>query len=105
MAVVPLGDIRVVANYKETQVESVRPNHGARIKVGTYTYRDFEGTVQIIIYGTGSTFPLFPPEKATGNYVKVVQRIPVKIALKKGTDPNHIFRVGVPVEPKIMTRE
>jgi membrane fusion protein (multidrug efflux system) len=105
MAIVPLDDIWVVANYKETQIENVRPGQRARIKVDTYPDRDFEGTVQSIMSGTGSAFSLFPPENATGNYVKVVQRIPVKIVLKKGTDPNHILRVGMSVQPTIITKE
>ena len=105
MAIVPLDDIWVVANYKETQIENVRPGQKAKIKVDTYPGRDFAGTVQSIMSGTGSAFSLFPPENATGNYVKVVQRIPVKIVLKKGTDPNHILRVGMSVEPTIITRE
>ena len=105
MAIVPLDDIWVVANYKETQIENVKPGQRARIKVDTYPDRAFEGTVQSIMSGTGSVFSLFPPENATGNYVKVVQRIPVKIVLKKGTDPNHILRVGMSVAPTIITRE
>ena len=105
MAVVPLDDIWVVANYKETQIENVKPGQRTRIKVDTYPDRDFEGTVQSIMSGTGSAFSLFPPENATGNYVKVVQRIPVKIVLKEGTDPNHILRVGMSVQPTIITKE
>jgi len=53
--------------------------------------------------GTGTVFSLFPPENATGNYVKIVQRIPVKIILDQGTDPNHVLRVGMSVEPTILT--
>jgi membrane fusion protein (multidrug efflux system) len=55
--------------------------------------------------GTGSIFSLFPPENATGNYVKVVQRVPIKIVLNEGADPNHILRVGMSVEPTIITKE
>ena len=105
MAVVPLDDIWIVANYKETQIENVKPGQRVKIKVDTYANHDFEGTVQSIMSGTGSVFSLFPPENATGNYVKVVQRIPVKIVLKKGTDPGHILRVGMSVEPTIITRD
>ncbi|MGZ3594479.1 MAG: HlyD family secretion protein [Syntrophales bacterium] len=105
MAVVPLDDIWVVANYKETQIENVKPGQKAKIRVDTYPDRDFEGTVQSIMAGTGSIFSLFPPENATGNYVKVVQRVPIKIVLKEGTDPNHILRVGMSVEPTIITKE
>jgi membrane fusion protein (multidrug efflux system) len=105
MAVVPLTDIWVIANYKETQIENVKPGQKVKIKVDTYPGRDFEGTVQSIMAGTGSIFSLFPPENATGNYVKVVQRVPIKIVLKEGTDPNHILRVGMSVEPTIITKE
>jgi membrane fusion protein (multidrug efflux system) len=105
MAVVPLDDIWVVANYKETQIENVKTGQKAKIKVDTYPDRDFEGTVQSIMAGTGSIFSLFPPENATGNYVKVVQRVPIKIVLNQGTDPNHILRVGMSVEPTIITKE
>ena len=105
MAVVPLDDIWVVANYKETQIENVKPGQKAKIRVDTYPDRDFEGTVQSIMAGTGSIFSLFPPENATGNYVKVVQRVPIKIVLNEGADPNHILRVGMSVEPTIITRE
>jgi membrane fusion protein (multidrug efflux system) len=105
MAVVPLNDIWVIANYKETQIENVKPGQKAKIRVDTYPDRDFEGTVQSIMAGTGSVFSLFPPENATGNYVKVVQRVPIKIILKEGADPNHILRVGMSVEPTIITRD
>ncbi|MEK7308226.1 MAG: HlyD family secretion protein, partial [Nitrospirota bacterium] len=79
MAVVPLDDIWVVANYKETQLERVKPGQKVEIKVDTYPDKKFIGNVDSIMAGTGSIFSLFPPENATGNYVKVVQRIPVKI--------------------------
>jgi membrane fusion protein (multidrug efflux system) len=105
MTVVPLADIWIIANYKETQLEHVKPGQKAKIKVDTYPGRKFEGTVDSIMAGTGSVFSLFPPENATGNYVKVVQRIPVKIILSKGADPDHILRVGTSVVPTIITRE
>jgi membrane fusion protein (multidrug efflux system) len=105
MAVVPLNDIWVIANYKETQIENVKPGQKAKIRVDTYPDRDFEGTVESIMAGTGSIFSLFPPENATGNYVKVVQRVPIKIVLNEGTDPNHILRIGMSVEPTIITRD
>jgi len=102
MAVVSLDDVWITANYKETQLEKVKPGQKVRIKVDTYSGRVFEGTVQSIMAGTGSVFSLFPPENATGNFVKVVQRIPVKIVLAEETDPNHIFRIGMSVEPTII---
>lgn len=102
MAVVPLGDVWVIANYKETQLERVKAGQRVRIEVDTYPGKEFEGVVDSIMAGTGSVFSLFPPENATGNFVKVVQRIPVKIVLKKGADPEHILRVGMSVEPTII---
>jgi membrane fusion protein, multidrug efflux system len=105
MAVVALDDIWIIANYKETEIENVKSGQKVKIRVDTYPDQDFEGTVQSIMAGTGSVFSLFPPENATGNYVKVVQRVPIKIVLKEGTDPNHILRVGMSVEPTIITRE
>jgi membrane fusion protein (multidrug efflux system) len=105
MAVVSLADIWVIANYKETQIEYIKTGQKAKIEVDTYPGRKFEGTVDSIMAGTGSVFSLFPPENATGNYVKVVQRVPVKIILSKGADPDHILRVGMSVIPTITTRE
>lgn len=104
MAVVPLNDVYVVANYKETQVERIRPGQEVRIRVDAYPGRVFEGEVESIMAGTGAVFSLFPPENATGNYVKVVQRIPVKIALKEGTDPDHLLRLGMSVVPTVYAR-
>ena len=103
MAVVPLQDVWIVANYKETQIERVRPGQKVRIKADTYPGRIFEGQVESIMAGTGAVFSLFPPENATGNYVKVVQRIPVKIVLDKNTDPAGVLRVGMSVQPTIIT--
>jgi membrane fusion protein (multidrug efflux system) len=102
MAVVSLADIWIVANYKETQLEKVKPGQEVRIKVDTYPGQVFKGRVDSIMAGSGSAFSLFPPENATGNYVKVVQRIPVKILLDKGTDPHHVLRIGMSVVPTIL---
>jgi membrane fusion protein (multidrug efflux system) len=102
MAVVPLDDIWVVANYKETQLEKVKPGQKVKMKVDTYPKKTFNGKVDSIMAGSGAIFSLFPPENATGNYVKVVQRIPVKIVLEKGTDPQHILRIGMSVTPTIL---
>ncbi|TSA52799.1 MAG: HlyD family secretion protein [Planctomycetaceae bacterium] len=105
MAIVPLDDVWVTANYKETQLENVKPGQKVEIKVDTYPDKVFDGTVQSIMAGTGAVFSLFPTENATGNYVKVVQRIPVKIILDKGTDRDHVFRIGMSVEPTIIVKE
>jgi membrane fusion protein (multidrug efflux system) len=102
MAVVPLDDIWITANYKETQLERVKPGQKVKIKVDTYPSKVFHGKVDSVMAGTGAVFSLFPPENATGSYVKVVQRIPVKIVLDQGTDPAHILRIGMSVVPTIL---
>ena len=80
MAIVPLDTIWVTANFKETQLTDMKPGQKARIDVDTYG-REYDGHVESIAAATGARFSLLPPENATGNYVKVVQRIPVKIVL------------------------
>ncbi len=104
LAVASLSDVWVVANYKETQIEKIRPGQVASVRVDTYPGRTFQGKVESIMAGTGSAFSLFPPENATGNYVKVVQRVPVKIVLDKGEDPGHLLRIGMSVEPTVLVR-
>ena len=81
LALVPLNDVWVVANFKETQLTAIRPGQRAEVRVDTYPGVVFVGTVNSISAGTGSRFSLLPPENATGNWVKVVQRVPVKILL------------------------
>jgi membrane fusion protein (multidrug efflux system) len=81
LALVPLHDVWVVANFKETQLTAIRPGQRAEVRVDTYPGVAFTGTVNSISAGTGSRFSLLPPENATGNWVKVVQRVPVKILL------------------------
>ncbi len=105
LAVVPLSqqEVWITANYKETQLKNVRPGQKVKIEVDTYPGKIFNGAVDSIMAGTGSAFSLFPPENATGNFVKVVQRIPVKIVLDKGEDPQHLLRVGMSVVPTILT--
>lgn len=105
MAVVPLNDIWITANYKETQLEKVRPGQKVKIKVDMYPGKVFNGKVDSIMAGSGAVFSLFPPENATGNYVKVVQRIPIKILLDKNTDPHHVLRIGMSVVPTILVKD
>ncbi len=102
MAVVSLNDIWIIANYKETQLERVNPGQKVKIKVDTFSGKVFYGKVESVQAGTGAVFSLFPPENATGNYVKIVQRIPVKIILDRGTDPSHNLRIGMSVVPTIL---
>jgi membrane fusion protein (multidrug efflux system) len=105
MAVVPLTqrEIWITANFKETDLTHVRPGQRVRIKVDTYPGKEFNGRVNSIMAGTGAVFSLFPPENATGNFVKVVQRIPVKIVFDPGEDPQHLLRIGMSVVPTILT--
>jgi membrane fusion protein, multidrug efflux system len=100
MADVPVSNIWVTANFKETQLKRMRPNQRATIHVDSYD-RDFEGYVESVAGATGARFSLLPPENATGNYVKVVQRVPVRIRFKEGQDPNHQLRPGMSVDPKV----
>ncbi|OGK79794.1 MAG: hypothetical protein A2X52_02185 [Candidatus Rokubacteria bacterium GWC2_70_16] len=81
LAIVPLHAVWVVANFKETQLARVRPGLPARVEIDGYPGKAFHGTVDSLSAGTGSRFSLLPPENATGNWVKVVQRVPVKIRL------------------------
>lgn len=103
MTVVDLGDLWVEANFKETQLEHVRPGLKADVRVDSYAKRVFPGHVDSIEAGTGAAFSLFPPENATGNWVKVVQRIPVKVVLDDPGDDlaEAILRVGMSTEVTI----
>ncbi len=103
MALVQLADSWVVANYKESQLTHVRPGMPVTFTVDAFPGKEFTGTVDSIMAGTGAAFSLLPPENATGNYVKVVQRVPVKIAIDQQSDPQHLLRVGMSVVPTIHT--
>ena len=103
LALVSLDDIWVTANFKETQLHAMRPGQPATISVDAYGRR-YKGHVDSIAAATGARFSLLPPENATGNYVKVVQRIPVKIVFEKGQDPQHLLRPGMSVVPTVMVR-
>jgi membrane fusion protein (multidrug efflux system) len=96
LAIVPLHEVWVVANFKETQLARVRPGMKARVRVDTFAGKTFDGVVDSISAGTGARFSLLPPENATGNWVKVVQRVPVKIALDSEEFGNpHTLRAGM----------
>jgi membrane fusion protein (multidrug efflux system) len=102
MALVPLDNLWIQANYKETQLTRVKKGQKVTIKVDTFPGKKLQGRVESIMAGTGSAFSLFPPENATGNFVKIVQRIPVKIVLDK--DPKDLpqLRIGMSVIPTIL---
>ena len=102
MTIVPLDsqNIWVTANFKETQLKRMRPGQHVKISVDMYG-RKYDGHVLNIAGASGARYSLLPPENATGNYVKVVQRIPVKIVFEKGQDPEHLLRPGMSVEPNV----
>ena len=107
LAVVPLGqeDLWVEANYKETQLARVHPGQPVSLRVDLDPTRTYQGTVESLPAGTGSVFSLLPAENATGNWVKVVQRLPVRIRLRPGADPEQRLRLGLSVTSVIDTRE
>lgn len=105
LAVVSLRDLSVIANYKETQIHSIKPGQPVRIRVDAFPERVFTGRVDSVMAGTGAAFSLFPPENASGNYVKVVQRIPVKIAIDPDQGAEEVLRVGMSVNPTILAEE
>jgi membrane fusion protein (multidrug efflux system) len=104
MAIVDLDRIWITANFKETQLKSMRPGQKAKVEVDALGGREFDGHIDSIAAATGAKFSLLPPENATGNFVKVVQRIPVKIYLEQGQDPNHLLRPGMSVTPTVYVR-
>ena len=103
MKIINLDDIWVTANFKESQLRLMRPGQRATIAVDAYG-KKYNGHVESIAGASGALFSLLPPENATGNYVKVVQRIPVKITFDPGETKEHILRPGMSVEPKVWVR-
>jgi membrane fusion protein, multidrug efflux system len=104
MAIVPTDSAYIVANYKETQLTDVRPGQAAEISVDTFPGRVFHGHVDSIAPASGQEFALLPPDNATGNFTKVVQRIPVKITLDPASPLSGDLRPGMSVYPTIDTR-
>jgi membrane fusion protein (multidrug efflux system) len=104
LAIVQIEDVWITANYKETQLKDVRPGQRALVDVDAIGGREYRGKVDSIAGATGARFSLLPPENATGNYVKVVQRVPVKIVLDPGQDPEHLLRPGMSVTPTVYTK-
>jgi membrane fusion protein (multidrug efflux system) len=103
-SVVPLDDIWVTANFKETQLKYMKPGQPVEIKADT-NGRTYKGHVDSIAGSSGARLSLLPPENATGNYVKVVQRVPVKIVLDPGENSDHSLRLGMSVEPKVFVKK
>lgn len=104
MTVIPLDRVWITANFKETQLKEMRVGLPVTIEVDAYGGRQFNGKVESIAAATGSRFSLLPPDNASGNFVKVVQRVPVKIALDNGQDPEHLLRPGMSVTPTVHIR-
>jgi membrane fusion protein, multidrug efflux system len=102
MAIVPLDDVWVTANFKETQLKRMRIGQEVKIKVDAYGGRTYNGHIDSIAAASGARFSLLPPENATGNYVKVVQRVPVKIVLDPGQNQDRLLRPGLSVDPTVL---
>jgi len=103
LAIVP-GDVWVTANFKENQIGRMTPGQSVEITVDAYPDKTFKGHVDSIQAGTGARFSLIPPENATGNYVKVVQRVPVKIVFDEPPDPKHMLAPGMSVVPEVRVK-
>jgi membrane fusion protein (multidrug efflux system) len=100
LTIVPLDEVWITANFKETQLRHMRPGQRAEIHADS-SGRTFKGHVESVAGATGPLFSLLPPENATGNYVKIVQRIPVKIVLDSGENGDHQLRPGMNVVPDV----
>jgi membrane fusion protein (multidrug efflux system) len=103
LAIVP-GNVWVTANFKESQIGKMAAGQPVDISVDAYPDKVFKGHVDSIQAGTGAQFSLIPPENATGNYVKVVQRVPVKIVFDEPPDPKHMLAPGMSVVPEVAVR-
>jgi len=103
LTIVPLGEVWITANFKETQLRHMKPGQKAEVEVDS-NGRTYKAHVDSIAGATGPLFSVLPPENATGNYVKIVQRVPVKIVLDSGENRDHQLRPGMSVEPKVYLR-
>jgi len=103
LTVVPLDDIWVTANFKETQLRHMHPGQNVTVHVDTYG-RDYQGTVEDMAGASGPLYSLFPPENASGNYVKIVQRFPIRIRINPGQDPEHNLRPGMSLETTVRVK-
>ena len=104
MTIVALDEVWITANFKETQLEHIRPGQRVTVEVDAYGGKELVGKVDSISAATGARFSLLPPENATGNFVKVVQRVPVKIVLDGGQDADRLLRPGMSVTPTVETK-
>lgn len=103
--VVPLDDVFIDANFKETQLKRIRPGQPVTIKVDAYGFRKFTGVVDSISPAAGSVFTLLPPDNATGNFTKIVQRLPVRIRVPKSVARQNLLRAGMSVYTTVDTNE
>jgi membrane fusion protein, multidrug efflux system len=101
MFLIVTPEVWITANFKESQIGRMRPGNKVDIKVDAYSGYKLEGHVESIQYGTGARFSAFPAENATGNFVKIVQRVPVKIVIDRGLDPNNPLPIGLSVSPVV----
>jgi membrane fusion protein (multidrug efflux system) len=103
--VVPLNDVFIDANFKETQLKRIRPGQPVTISVDAYGHRKFAGVVDSISPAAGSVFTLLPPDNATGNFTKIVQRLPVRVRVPKDVAKQNLLRAGMSVYTTVDTRE
>jgi membrane fusion protein (multidrug efflux system) len=103
LTVVPLDEVWITANFKETQLKHMKAGQRVKVEVDSND-NTYHGHIDSIAGATGPLFSLLPPENATGNYVKIVQRVPVKIILEPGANRDHRLRPGMNVEPKVYLR-
>jgi membrane fusion protein (multidrug efflux system) len=97
-------EVWITANFKESELDRMRPGQPVIIKLDAYPHLDIRGHVDSIQLGSGSKFTAFPPENATGNFIKIVQRVPVKIVIDKGLDPNLPLPLGISAVPTVDVR-
>jgi membrane fusion protein (multidrug efflux system) len=105
MFLIVTPQVWITANFKESQLGRMRPGDAVDIKIDAYSGYALSGRVQSIQYGSGARFSAFPAENATGNFVKIVQRVPVKIVIDRGLDPNRPLPLGLSVSPVVHLRE
>jgi membrane fusion protein (multidrug efflux system) len=104
MTIVPMADIYLVANFKETQVGRMRPGQPVAVTIDALPDAKISGTVDSLAPGTGTEFALLPPENATGNFTKIVQRVPVRIRLNADSATRELLRPGLSAEVEVNTK-
>jgi membrane fusion protein, multidrug efflux system len=102
--IVPLEGIYIDANFRETQVERLKPGQPVKISIDAFSTRKIDGVVESISPASGSVFSLLPPDNATGNFTKIVQRVPVRIRVPKGVARAQLLRPGMSVIVTVDTR-